>query len=783
MLTNYFKIALRTLRKHTGYAFINIAGLAVGLAACLLIGLYVHDEVSYDDFHAHADRTYRVLREFDIPDLHVTIQTTPPALASALKESMPAVEAAVRVNRASPVVERGTQKFVEADFIVADVGFFEMFSFPVLHGEASLDRPGTLVLTKAMATKYFAEDNPVGQNLLVGNDALEVVGVIADVPANSHLQFGFVSALEAPEPNWGLNNFLTYVLLREGASPEAVTPQIADLIRLNTDPEDEREGNDFIPHLQPITGIHLGQGVAVDIGSQGNILYVYLFTALAAFIVLLACINFMNLATARSAERAREVGMRKTLGARRVQLAAQFLGESVLMTALALVLALVLCQLTLPLLNNLADKSLAFSTLYNGPQALILVGLALLVGLVAGAYPALVLSGFQPSRVLKGAALPGGGDQLRKGLVVFQFAISIALLVGTGVVQHQLGFMKSAGLGFDADNVVLIEQANFLGSQRETFKQQIAQVPGVEAVTSGFSMPGTFFINSMWQPVASEEGPETEAQNMDYSFVDFDYTETLGIEIVAGRSLSQEFATDSSAAILNEAAVRDFGWSPEEAIGQRLAQGQTEYTVIGVAKDFHYRSLHAEIYSLALFGPRRAPRYVAARIAPEDMPGTLAALQGIWKQFSDLPFEYAFLADDLAAQYRAEDRLAKVFGVFAGLAILIGCLGLFGLAAFMAAQRTKEIGIRKVLGASVGSLIGLLSKDFLNLVVLAFLIAAPVAYFAMNWWLEDFAYRVEISWPIFLMAGSLALAIALLTVSYQAIRAAVANPVESLRYE
>ncbi|HMB90251.1 MAG TPA: FtsX-like permease family protein, partial [Rhodothermales bacterium] len=505
----------------------------------------------------------------------------------------------------------------------------------------------------------------------------------------------------------------------------------------------------------------------------------YLFTALAAFIVLLACINFMNLATARSAERAREVGMRKTLGARRVQLTAQFLGESVLMTVLALVLALVLCQLALPFLNNIADKSLAFSTLYNGPQVLVLVGLALLVGLVAGAYPALVLSGFQPSRVLKGATRPGGGDRLRKGLVVFQFAISIALLVGTGVVQHQLRFMKSSGLGFTADNVVLIEQANFLGSQREVFKQQLAKVPGVELVTSGFSMPGTFFINSMWQPV----GPETEAQNMDYSFVDFDYIETLGIEMVAGRSLSREFATDSSAVMLNEAAVRDFGWSPEEAIGQRLAQGSREFEIIGVAKDFHYRSLHAEIYSLALFGPRRTPRYIAARMAPDDVPGTLAALQRTWKQFSDLPFEYAFLADDLAAQYRAEDRLAKVFGVFAGLAILIGCLGLFGLAAFMAAQRTKEIGVRKVLGASVGSLIGLLSKDFLKLVVLAFLIAAPVAYFAMNWWLEDFAYRVGMNPMTFIGAGLLALAIALLTVSYQAIRAAVANPVDSLRYE
>lgn len=749
MFKNYLKIAWRNLRNRKGYTVINIAGLAAGLAACLFISLYVQDELSYDDFHKNADRTYRVLREFDIPELKTTISTTPSALAPMLEENLPAVEEAVRVLEFSPVVEYGNNKFVEASFISAEAGFFELFSFPVKQGEASLKQPSTIVITEAMATKYFTNENPIGKTLIVGSNELEVTGVISNIPANSHLQFDFVASLDEPDLEWGRNNFLTYILLQEGQSKEALMPQVADLIQSNTESEWDRAGNVFILHLQPITGIHLGQGVSVEIGSQGNILYVYLFIALAAFIILLACINFMNLATARSAERAREVGMRKTLGARRGQIAMQFLGESIIMTLFALMFALALCQLTLPFLNDLAGKSLELNTLYSGPAVLITAGLVLIVGLVAGFYPALVLSSFKPSRAVKGKTGAGGGDYLRKGLVVFQFAISISLLVATGVVYQQLQFMKSTGLDFEAENVVLIERVNFLGSQRETFKQQLAELTGVERVTSAFSMPGTFFINSIWEPSAAD----AEAQNMDYTFVDFDYIETLGLEMLAGRSLSREYSTDSTAAILNEAAVRDFGWTPEEAVGKQLAQGERKFTIVGVTKDFHYRSLHAEIYPVALFGPQRSPRYVAARITPDNVPETLETIQNAWKEFSGLPFEYSFLADDLAAQYRSEDRLAKVFGVFASLAILIGCMGLFGLAAFMASKRTKEIGIRKVLGATVTGIVGLLSKDFLKLVAAGFLVAVPIAWYAMSQWLANFAYKIDIGIGIFLLAG------------------------------
>lgn len=780
MLKSYFKIGLRNLRRHPGYTFINVLGLAMGVAACLLIGLWVQDELSYDRFHENADRTYRVLREFDIPDLRSTIEYTPSALAPTVVDNVAAIEMAVRVSQASPVVQRGTKQFVEPNFIRADDGFFDLFSFEMVRGDEALDRPGTLVLSEAMATKYFPEGDPVGQTLRVGDDDLEVTGVMANVPANSHLQFDFVSTLESPPPGWGYNNFITYVLLRAGQPRAAVSQHMADLIQRNTDPEGVQAGNAFIPHLQPITGIHLGQGVPVEIGSSGNILYVYLFAALAVFILLLACINFMNLATARSAERAKEVGMRKTLGARRAQLATQFLSESVLISICALVLGFLLCRTFLPLLNDLSGKELSMVILYGGPQILVIVGLSLLVGLLAGSYPALVLSGYQPARVLKGTAQSAvGSARLRKGLVVFQFALSIALIAGTAIVFSQLQFMKSQGLGFDQQHVLLVERAGYLGDQRETFEQEIAQLDGVTHVTSGFSMPGTFFINSMWQPVK----PNAESHNMDYSFVGYDYIEALGIEMKAGRGFSRAYATDSSAVILNEAAARDFGWTADQAIGQKITRGREEFTIVGVTTDFHYRSLHAEVYPLALFAPRRGQRYVAARLVPDAIPQTLDGIQRTWKKFSDLPLEYSFLADNLAAQYRAEDRLASIFSGFAILAILIGCLGLFGLAAFTAQQRTKEIGVRKVLGAGVANLIALLSKDFLKLVLIAFFLAVPLAYFGMQYWLEDFAYRIDIGAGVFLVAGVLALVIAMLTVSYHALRAALADPVKSLRYE
>ena len=783
MLRNHVTLALRTLRKHAGYTLINVLGLAVGLAACLLIGLWMQDELSYDRFHANGDRTYRVLREFDLPELLATIATTPPSLAPTLEADVAAVEQAVRVSEAAPIVESAVGQFVEPGFLRADAGFFELLSFPLVRGEARLDEPGTLVLTK-----YFPDADPIDQTLHVGGEPHAVTGVLAPIPQASHLQFDFVAALVDPGPNWGLNNFSTYVLLREGYAPHDVLAEVAAVVRTHTGPQNASDraviegGDAFIPHLQPVGGIHLGLGVPVEIESVGNVQHVYLFGMLALFILLLAGINFVNLTTARSAERAKEVGMRKTVGASRGQLAQQFLLESVVVSALAAAGAVVLCWAGLPVLNALAGKALGMGALARPTVVLAVAGLTLLVGLIAGSYPALVLSRFQPASVLKGRFAHGRqGTALRQGLVVFQFALSIALLSGTAVVFSQLQFMRSQGLGFDQQNVLLIEEAHTLGERRRAFEDEVAALPGVEGVTSGFSMPGTFFINSMWSPLQ----PDAEPHNLDYSFVDADYPDLLGVEFAAGRSFSEAFATDSFAVVLNEAAARDFGWSLEEALGKQIwrGEGDWQYTVIGVAEDFHYRSLHAEVHPLALFGPLRTPRYVAVRLAPDRVPTTLARLGTAWDRFSDLPFTYSFLADNLAAQYRSEEQLARMFGIFAGLAVLLGCLGLFGLAALTAQQRTKEVGVRKVLGASVASLVGLLSRDFVRLVVVAFVLAGPLAGLAMRRWLDGFAYHADLTaWP-FVMAGLVALLVALTTVSVHAVRAATADPVASLRHE
>ncbi len=780
MLKNYLTITFRTMIRRKGFSLIHVFGLSIGLASCMLIGLYIQDELQYDDFHENADHVYRVLRQFDLPDLQATIETTPPALAATIKEQLPDVERAVRVGRSSPVVKRGTQEFVETRFLDAESGFFEMFSFPLQHGQADLNRPSTLVLSEQMATKYFSDDNPVGQILEIGGEAYEVTGVMANVPAQSHLQFDFVRSLHfSPDQlNWGFNNHFTYIQLKTGADQANVTRQIAAITKMNQ-PEREGSWSDFVPHLQPVTGIHLGLGVGVDISSEGRIMFVYLFGILAVFILLLACINFMNLATARSMDRAREVGMRKALGAQRFQLIGQFLSESILISVIGLVIALLLCWLMIPTLNEFAGKSIAYSTLFNTSPVLFFLGLALCTGLLAGSYPALVLSHFKPARTLKGEISGIRRAQLRKGLVVFQFALSIVLIVGTSIVSKQLNYLQRAGLGFTPDNLLIVDQVGYLGDKVQVFEEEASRIVGVEHAASGFSMPGTFYINSMWQ---SDE-PGSEAHNLDYSFVNFDYIETLGIDMLAGRSISRAYATDSFAVMINEAAARDFGWSTEEALEKKIARGSRKYSVVGVVKDFNFRSLRADVYPLALFGPLRAPRYTAIRMNTEDTARTIASLETVWKQFSDLPFTYSLLADNLAAQYLSEQRLSRIFFIFTTLALLIACLGLLGLATYTAEKRTKEIGIRKTLGASTGNLFALLSKDFLKLVMIAFLIAAPMGFLAMTRWLEEYAYRVDIDPGIFLLAGGLAFLAALGTVSFQSIKAAVTNPISSLRSE
>ncbi len=779
MLKNYLKIAWRNLTQNKSFAFINIGGLAVGIACCLLIFLYIQDELSYDEFQANSNRIYRILREFDMPDLHSTIAHTPSSLGLALQKNATAVKKAVRINDvAAPMVEKGTKKFVETGFAWASNGFFKIFSFPIIQGKAALKRPGTVVLSEKMAQKYFPNTNPIGKTLHANEFTLEVTGVMKNMPENSSLQYNFIGSLQTLKPpaSWDANNYLTFVMLKEGIAKSTARAQINKIISANMPSE---IGDHFIPHLQPLTGIHLGFEAPEDIPSPGNPLYLWLFGAMAIFVLLLACINFTNMSTARSMERAREVGMLKTLGAQGSQLAGQFLGEATLLSIAAIILAVGLTRLGLPLLNSLSGKSLSLAPLFIVPYVFVLLGLPLLVGLIAGSYPAIVLSGYKPLDVMRGSFSTGrGGRRLRRVLVIFQFAVSVIILIGTLVVYQQLRFMQSAELGFNKENVVVIDHAGRLGKSVETFMQELEQLPGVKQAGSAYSVPGTFFLNGMW--MSSE--PNAEPRNMNYSFVGEDYIETLGIEMVAGQDFGPK-TPDRLAVMLNEAAAHEYGWTPQEAIQKSIQRGRTEFKVVGVMKNFHYKSLQQKIYPLMLFPGFLRQDLVIVRIKSRKVSSTLPAIRSIWKKFSALPPEYSFLADGLVEQYKTEARLATVLIAFAALAIFIACIGLFSLAAYSAERRIKEIGIRKALGATTAGIWGLLSKDFLKLVLIGFVIAVPVAWYFMRQWLQDFAYRIDLGVGVFLLAGGLALLIALATISWQSIQAALTNPVNSLKNE
>ncbi len=804
MIKNYLKIALRNLRKHKGYTFINITGLAVGLACCLLIVLFVRDELSYDRYHDNADRIYRITLDALLGEQEIHGPISPAPMAQALVNDFPEVVQATRLFtfRDKTLVRYEDNRFVEERFFFGDSTFFEVFTFPFLQGdpETALVEPNTVVLTESTARKYFGQQNPIGQTLRVNERTdYEVTGVMADVPTNSHFHFDFLGSLgtldNSRNPMWVSNNFRTYFLLADGHSPEALQAKFPAMVKNYAGPQVEQflgitidqffaSGGRFAFQIQALTDVHLHSQLDFEIEPNGDITYVYAFSIVAFLILLIACINFMNLATARSANRAKEVGVRKVLGSNRRQLTLQFLMESMLLSVIALGVALVLAAVLLPVFNSLSGKALQIDYL-DGFMLSGVIGLAVLVGLLAGSYPAFFLASFSIVNVLKGQGLVGmKSSGLRSGLVVFQFVISIALMIGTAMVYRQVDFIQNKRLGFDKEHVIVLERFNALGPQQQAFKQQIQQHPNVVAVAAANTLPGRSFGDTSFIP---EGAPPEEILSLRLLYTDFDLLETLNLELVDGRFFSRDFATDSAAVVLNEAAVKELGWT--EAVGKRLVSPsfngeETEFiTVVGVVKDFHFQSLREAIRPLGLFIGRNL-NYLAVRIQPGDISGTLAAFETQWKTFAPgQPFTYSFLDRDVDALYQADQRTGSLFGTFALLAIMIACLGLFGLAAFTAEQRTKEIGVRKVLGASVSGIVLLLSKEFTKLVALAFIVAAPLAYFATNRWLQDFAFQVAFSWWIFVIAGLAALAIAWLTVSYQSIRAALTNPVEALRYE
>ncbi len=810
MLKNYLTIALRNLRKHKGYSFLNLAGLAMGMTCCLLIMLYVQDELSYDRFHPNAERIYRVVLDAGIGGQFMQSAFTAAPMAATLLREAPEIEAAMRFWRAGRVlIGYEDQRFYEENFLLADTSVFTVFGYSLLAGDSrtALVQPHSVVLTAEAAQKYFGAENPLGKVLRYDNRLdLKVTGVLKTPSRNSHVRFDFLGAMASREdsqsPVWINNNYYTYILLRPNAAPQQLEAKFPTLVKKHVAPQIERAigktfdeavaaGAKWTYFLQPVTSIYLhSQNLQYELGTTSDSKYVYILSAIAVFILLIACINFMNLATARASQRAKEVGLRKVLGSVRAQLVKQFLGESILLAFMAMLVALTFVELLLPSFNQLAGKTLALALGNSATILATLVGIMLFAGVLAGLYPAFVLSAFQPVAVLKGA-LRGGAKSpwLRSVLVVAQFAISIVLLVGTGVVFEQLRFMREKNLGFHKEQIVVLPIETAAGqAQFETLRSELLRHPNIVSVAASSSVPGRMFGDNAHRP---EDAPPEIVYSLQTLGVSFDYLNTMDIPLVAGRGFSENFSTDSTnALIINETAARHMGWTAQTAISKRLTalggtpdQNDTR-TIIGVIKDFHFEALHLEIKPMVLSIHPRWFGNVSVRIRPENIAATLGFLQEHWQSFEPgYPWRYTFLDEDFDRLFQREERLSQIFGVFTLLAVFIACLGLFGLASFIAEQRTKEIGVRKVLGATVQSIVTLLTKEFTKLVGFAFVLATPIAYFVMKNWLQNFAYRTDMNPLLFLSAGVLALLIAWLTVGYQALKAALTNPVEALRYE
>lgn len=805
MLRNYFSVAIRNLWKNKAFSAINVLGLAIGLATSLLIILYVLDELSYDRFHAAAERTYRVDADIKFGGTHYVIATAPAPLGPTLKVDLPEIEQETRFRRYDGwLVRKGVQNIKEDKVIFADSTLFRVFSLPLLVGDqaTALKEPRTVVITEKMARKYFNTTDAVGRDLLI-NDSVpyKVTGVLQPFAGQTLVDFDFFASLSGASESrngiWLSNNFNTFVVLRKGADPKKleaklgqatakyIAPQLSSM--MNTSQEELERNGDYVRYtLMPLTAIHLHSNKSFELSPNSSIQYVYIFSAIALFVLLIACVNFMNLSTARSANRAREVGIRKVMGSQRSQLVAQFLTESLLVSAVAMLLALGIAWLMLPFFNEVADKHISLGLFSRPWLGLILLALVLAVGLLAGSYPAFFLSAFRPVLVLKGTIASGfRNSMLRNGLVVFQFSISIFLMVGTLVIYNQLRFIRNKQLGFDREQVLVLQNTTALGSQARAFRQEVAALKGVQAATMTSFLPtgnsrndGPLFLTPTPDP--------KQAITMQMWSVDDQYIPAMGMHMKTGRNFSASFATDSQAVVINEAAARLIGL--KDPINQKIYDWQdvdrksgNSYTIIGVVKDFNFNSLREQVTPLALF-LREDRGSMAFRIRSNDMPALMAQVEQQWRAMvPNQPFSYSFMDDDFNNLYQSESRMGKISLSFAVLAIFIASLGLFGLAAYAAEQRTREIGIRKVLGATMTNIVHLLSKDFLKLVMIAILFAFPLGWWAMHRWLQDFAYRIGIGWEVFAIAGVMAAGIALLTISFQAIRAALANPVNSLR--
>ena len=806
MFRNYFRIAFRSMMRNKSFSAINILGLSIGIAVCFIIMLFVQDELSYDRFNKNANNIYRIVFNASINGGKISESNVMPPVARTLKRDYPEVKEVTRLrNVGHPRIDLNGKLFSDASLALVDSNFFNVFTIPFIQGDAktALLQPNCVVLSKAIAQQFFGNENPIGKfiNFNKNNNATPfiVTGVFDKIPSRSHFHFDMFGSItsDADEKSnsWMSSNYFTYLVLQDGYDYKKFEAQLPGMVEKYMGPQIQQamglsltqfrtKGNDLGFALQPLTSIHLHSNTSSEFEAGGDIKYVYIFSAVALFMLLIACINFINLSTAGAAKRAKEVGVRKVMGSRKTDLIKQFLLESVCITGIALIIAAVLIKMALPVFNELSGKNLTFN--FGIKPLALLTSLSIMVGILAGLYPAFFLSSFKPIATLKGKFTNVNKTYtLRSGLVVFQFFISVCLITGTIVIYEQMHFIQNKKIGYDKDQLLVLNNTWALGKNERVFKNQLLNDPRViNATISGYKPAGPSYNNNA---LAWPEGRDNELmKTLEYK-IDEQYIPTLGMEMVTGRNFSSTMPTDSQGMIINESAAKAFGWG-NDAVGKRIIRENSDrghnvpYTVIGVVKDFHFRSLHEAITPLLMvLNPETG---LIVKIKTKDVAGLLASMKQQWARFNtEEPFSYTFMDELYNKTYAAEQKTGRILNIFAALTILVACMGLFGLATYTAEQRTKEIGIRKVLGATALQINAMLSKQFIKLILIACILAFPLSSWVMHRWLQDFAYRIDLNGWIFIAAGCIAVLVALLTISFKSIKAALANPVKALRSE
>ena len=809
MIKNYLKVAIRNLYRQKFYTIINISGLSIGIAISLLIAFYVYDELSYDKFHTDADRIHQVYLKAMLQGKPIEGANTCAPIASASKEEIPGVEDAIRINMWREVVFRNEEKiFTEKKLLLADSNFFNFFTFELLEGNPDeiLNKPDQIILTEKSAMKYFgykvgSGESPIGKSLTMGTDRTncQVVGIVKSAPSNSHFSFDMILSMVSwdfsSRTQWTNNSLYTYLKLNKDADPEIVSasllalsdkyvgPEIEQFLGMGLQEWRESGTGEYAYHMQPMLDLHLNSKVEGNIEGSGDIAYVYLLSAISIFIIIIACINFINLSTARATMRAKEVGIRKAVGANRNGLIAQFLVESIILSLVSTIIAVGILALVLPSFNQIAGKGLEVNQLLTPIFMVTILIIILIVGFLAGSYPAFYLTSFKPTEVLKGKVRKGAkGSWIRSILVVLQFTISISLIVSTLIIYKQLKMVQEKNLGFDKENVLVIDNTRVLGESKKAFKDKLKSLTSVENVAIANLVPPHVYSNSVFFP----NGKQEEGVLLHVIYANHDYLQTLGVNLVEGRYFSEDFPSDTNAVIINKKAVEAYGWESIE--GNRIADPSLEgglqfHEIVGVMDDFNFSSLKFEIEPLIIFLSEEG-NLMPVRLSPGNINDKINEVQSVWNEMApDESFDYTFVDQNFESEFSAEQRFGKIFIMFTTLAIIIASLGLLALATFVSEQRSKEIGIRKALGASVPAIVVLLSKEFTKLVFIAIVIAIPAVILLMNWWLQNFAYKTNIGVMSFVIGGTIAVLISWLTVSYQSIKAAIANPTNAIRYE